>query len=82
MKQSELDTFLRRKGYRYDNTDNTYKKRVRELDKRYMIKDNDVFVEKKFFSHKNYKLYAYSDIRELYINNNDKLSGLKQYIPN
>jgi hypothetical protein len=81
MKIDELKNYLERKGFKFNQRDKTYEKRVRELDKRYIISDNAVFVEQKFFNKKSYRLIALSDVRELYITDKDKIGGLKKYIP-
>lgn len=81
MKITELTAFLEKKGFKLDNRNGTYNKRVRELDKRYIIDDNSVFVEQKYFNKEKYRLIALSDVRELYITDRDKIGGLKRYSP-
>jgi hypothetical protein len=82
MTLSDLNSFLLRKGFKVDPRDGSLVKTVRDMDKRYVIKDNQVFMESKSRKDITYKLVAFSDVREIYVSDNDKLNGFQRYIPN
>lgn len=80
MKIEDFKIFLSRHGFKENFRDKTFDKKVKDVNKRYIIKDNDIFMESKSFSQKDYILVSYADIRDVYITDDDKLSGFKRYI--
>jgi len=72
-----LSDFLTRKGFRKYNDNLIFEKKIRDVHKRYIIKDNDVFLEQKLIKENDdkFKLLCYGDIRNIFVNNNDRLEG-------
>lgn len=80
MKLEDFTSFLSRSGFKYNSSTKSYDKKVNDMSKRYVMKDNMVFMESKPLNQKEFKMTAYADIREVYVTDSDRLGGFKRYV--
>ena len=78
---NEFDTFMSRKGFKKNLSSGAYEKTIRDMIKRYVFNGNNVFLESKTSLQKTFNMVSYADLREVYINDSDQLSGFKRFIP-
>lgn len=81
MELNKIHSFLRKNNFIKNNRDGSFSKTINNVKKRYRFKDFGIYMEVKRNSEEDFELFAFGDIRRVFINEKGQLSGLKKALP-
>jgi len=81
MELNKIHNFLRKNNFTKNNRDGSFSKNVNNVKKRYRFKDFGIYMEVKRNADEEFELFAFGDIRRVFINEKGQLSGLRKAIP-